>query len=209
MKTKNALFFLLALFPATLFAQELADQPQLYVGDIAEYPKEMVTYTTSGAGDTTVNISYYTTLIVADLPFKNKKDKEKYDRLKRNVKKAYPYALLTKAKLKEFDAQAALLKTEAEKKKFAEKCEKELIAQFEKDIRNLTRAQGNILCKLIDRETDHTTFELIKKYRGSFSATMWQGVARIFGGNLKDDYDPQGDDKLIEHCVNLIELGLI
>ncbi|TND09753.1 MAG: hypothetical protein FD123_877 [Bacteroidetes bacterium] len=209
MKTKNALFFLLGLLPAVSFAQQISEVPQLYVGDVAEYPKEMITYTANGGGDTTVSINYYTTLIVAELPFKNKKDKEKYDRLKANVKKAYPYALLAKAKLQEFDAQAQLLKNEAEKKRFAEKCEKELIKQFEKDMRNLTRSQGRILCKLIDRETDHTTFDLIKQYRGSFSATMWQGVARIFGGNLKDDYDAKGDDKLIEHVVNLIDLGVI
>lgn len=208
MKTINAVLFGVMLFPAVLFAQEQKKAEALTFGNIEKYPKEMVTIQSNG-GDTTVMLQYYTTMIVAELPFKNAKDKAKYDKLKRDVKKAYPYALLAKAKLQEYDNQLANIKGEAEKKKFAAKAEKELIDQFEKDMRNMTRSQGRILCKLIDRETKRTTYDLVKTYRGNFSAVMWQGVARIFGGNLKDDYDAQGDDRTIEHVVNLIDLGVI
>jgi len=204
MKTVNAILLSLIL-PLAALAQE---QKPLTVGDLDKYPKQMVSYTVQN-GDTTFKLDMYTTVIVADLTFKNPKDKQKYDKLKRDVKKAYPYALLAKAKLQEYDNQLALIKGENERKAFAEKAEKELIKQFEKDMRNLTRSQGKILCKLIDRETERTTYTIVKQYRGSFAAVMWQGVARIFGGNLKDDYDPNGDERTIEHIVGLIDMGVI
>jgi len=74
-------------------------------------------------------------------------------------------------------------------------------------MRRLTFTQGKILIKLIDRETSNTSYELIRQYRGKISAIFWQGIARIFGANLKSTYDPRGDDYLIEHIVREIEAG--
>jgi hypothetical protein len=102
-----------------------------------------------------------------------------------------------------------LVKGENARKDFTTKCEKELTSQFSNDMRNLTFTQGKILFKLMDRETGSTTYQIIKERRGSFSAFMWQGVATIFGNNLKQDYDPYGDDANIEAVVQLIELGVI
>jgi hypothetical protein len=62
---------------------------------------------------------------------------------------------------------------------------------------------------MIDRETGKTGFTLIKEFRGGFSAAFWQGIARIFKNNLKDEYDPSGDDVLIEDIVLLIEFGYL
>ncbi len=169
----------------------------------------MVTYGFDENGDTMPKIAHYTCIIVADKIFKNKRDQIKWDKLKRDVKKAYPFAILAKMKLAEMDSQLVLISGEKERKDFNEKCEKELTDQFEADMRCLTNAQGKILFKLIDRETGSTTYQLIKQRRGSFSAFMWQSVAFVFGNNLKSEYDPEGDDKLIEEVVVLIELGII
>ncbi len=79
--------------------------------------------------------------------------------------------------------------------------------EFEDDIRHLTIRQGRLLIKLIDRETDKTSYELIKELKGSFSAFFWQTVARFFGENLKDQYDPAQEDKYIEEIVHRIENG--
>ena len=73
----------------------------------------------------------------------------------------------------------------------------------------MTISQGKLLFKLIDRETANTTYFWIEAYRGSVSAFFWQGLARIFGTNLKSEYDPDGADKLIEEIVSYIERGYI
>ena len=67
--------------------------------------------------------------------------------------------------------------------------------------------QGKILLKLIDRETGSTSFDIVKQMRGNFQAFMWQSVARIFGSNMKTEYDPEGEDIMIERAIQLIEAG--
>lgn len=130
-------------------------------------------------------------------------------RLVRNVKKAYPYAKIAGKELKKLDEELAQLKSEAEQKEHIEKAEKEIMGRFEKQIRKLTISQGIILVKLIDRETGHTSYEVIKDLKGGFSAFFWQGIARIFGNNLKAEYDPDGDDAKIEDIVRGIEAGIL
>ena len=73
----------------------------------------------------------------------------------------------------------------------------------------LTLTQGKLLIKLVDRETQNTSYQLIKDYRGGFSAAFWQGIARIFGTNLKAEYDPYGEDALTEVLLLDIEAGLL
>lgn len=130
-------------------------------------------------------------------------------RLVRNVKKAYPYAKIAGKELKKLDEELAQLKSEAEQKEHIEKAEKEIMGRFEKQIRKLTISQGIILVKLIDRETGHTSYEVIKDLKGGFSAFFWQGIARIFGNNLKAEYDPNGEDAKIEDIVRGIEAGFL
>jgi len=73
----------------------------------------------------------------------------------------------------------------------------------------MTISEGIILIKLIDRETGDCSYELISELRGSFSAFMWQSLARLFGHNLKSEYDGEGDDAAIEEIVGEIEMGII
>jgi hypothetical protein len=200
---KNAvLIFSIVLSGAFASAQSLG------VGEVNAYPRSMVNVTVDN-GDTLAHITEYTAVIVAERTFSSARQKMAWDKLKRDVKKAYPYAVLAKMKLSEMDAQLALIHGENARKAFTEKCEDELVDQFEADMRNLTASQGRILLKLMDRETNSTTYEIIKEHRGSFQAFMWQGVAILFGNNLKSEYDATGEDAAIEAVVQLIELGVI
>ncbi len=140
--------------------------------------------------------------------FKKRPDR-KTRRLIRNIKKAYPYAKLAGKKLYEYNNVLKNIPNENERKALMEKAEKELKAEFSADLKKLTFSQGRILLKLIDRETGNTSFELVKELRGSFSAFVWQSFARVFGLNLKANYDPYGKDKKIEDIVQLIEKGYI
>ena len=81
--------------------------------------------------------------------------------------------------------------------------------RFEKEVRKLTVSQGIILVKLIDRETGRTSYQVIKELKGNVTAFFWQGIARIFGNNLKTEYDPEGEDRVIEDIVLGIEAGFI
>ena len=87
--------------------------------------------------------------------------------------------------------------------------EADLKAEFEGELKKLTIKQGIILVKLIDRETGATSYDLIKSLRGSFSAFIWQSMARLFGSNLKLEYDPYGEDYMIEEIVQQLESGQI
>jgi len=131
----------------------------------------------------------------------------RYQRLVFNLKKVYPYAQVVRAKLAEANDELMRLPDEKERKKYLRKFEKELFGEYEDDVRGMTITQGRLLIKLIDRETYNTSYELIRQYRGAFSAALWQGIARIFGSDLKAEYDPFGEDAIIEIILAEIETG--
>jgi len=133
--------------------------------------------------------------------------RRKYSRLIRNIKVVYPWAKLAAKKLEEVNAVMADMETERERKEYMKQVEKELKDEFEDDLKQLTITQGRILIKLVDRETGSTSYELVKELRGSFSAFFWQALAKLFGSNLKSEYDPYGEDKLIEEIIILIDKG--
>jgi hypothetical protein len=77
-----------------------------------------------------------------------------------------------------------------DKKAYIKMIEKELFRKYGPELKKLSISDGRVLIKLIDRETDYTSYELIDELKGSVSAFFWQGVARVFGNNLKTPYDP-------------------
>lgn len=142
-------------------------------------------------------------------PRQKKRFTRKYLKLIRDVKKAYPYAKLAGNKLNEYEGELAAIESKGERRRFLNKVENELRNEYEGDLKSLTITQGVILIKLVDRETGDTSFELVKQFRGSFSAFFWQSLARLFGHNLKLNYDPHGEDYLIEEVIQLIESGKV
>jgi hypothetical protein len=135
--------------------------------------------------------------------------KRRYRRLIYNVKKAYPYSKIAGTRLKALDDRLSTLDSEKERKEYVQQAEKEIMEEFERDVKRLTVTQGIILVKLIDRETGRTSYEVIKDLKGGFTAFFWQGIARLFGNNLKTEYDPEDSDRIIEDIVLGIEAGFI
>ncbi len=131
----------------------------------------------------------------------------KYERLITNIKRVYPYALIVRRRLTEVNDNLRKIENEKDRKAYMKSLEKDIFAEYEGDMRQMTITQGRLLIKLIDRETQNTSFELIRDYRGKFAAVFWQGIARIFGTNLKEVYDPYGEDALIEAIINEVEAG--
>lgn len=158
-------------------------------------------------GDTLPHINLRQVIIIPPRIFKNERDRRRYRKLIRNLKKALPYARMAGEIFREINDELPKFTTDKERKKYVKKMDKKLKKQFEGELRNLTISQGRLLIKLIDRETDNTTFQVIKQLKGSFSAFMWQSIARIFGSNLKTEYDAAFEDKYIEEIIIQIDNG--
>ena len=132
-------------------------------------------------------------------------------RLADNVKKVYPYAKLAGAKMKEYDAMLADIPSASERHRAMKKVEEEITEQYTQDLKNMTFSQGAILIRLIDRETSHTSYQVVQEFRGKFRAFFYQGFARLWGYNLKTEYDPHNnpEDDDIETLMQLLEHGVI
>ena len=185
-----------------LGSSEAQTVPSEQEGTIAAYTVE--------SGDTIYNMQLGELVITAPREFVSPSEERKYWRLVYHVKKAYPYAKLAGEKLYELNEHYLTLTTEREKKQYSKQVEEDLKKEFEGELRKLTITQGRILLRLVDRETGNTTYEILKEFRGSFSAFFWQTVAKIFGSNLKSTYDPSsGEDEIIEQIILQIEAGVI
>jgi len=139
-----------------------------------------------------------------------RKDKNwgEYYRMVYNFNKAYPYALLAAKKVREVDSLLGLKSYKArEEEKIIKNFQDELFKEFEKPLRGLTFTQGRMLLKLIDREVGQNSFYIIKNYRGGVTAGFWQGIAKLFGADLKKPYDKYGDDKPLEELVTMYKDG--
>jgi hypothetical protein len=133
----------------------------------------------------------------------------KYERLIFNLKLVYPYALIVRSRLTQVNDELAGLKSDKDRRKYVKNVEKEVLNEYEDEISEMTITQGRLLIKLIDRETQNTSYDLIRQYRGGLTAAFWQGIARIFGTNLKEEYDPYGEDAMIEYILRDIEAGAL
>jgi hypothetical protein len=140
---------------------------------------------------------------------KNKHKNREYTRLQAKVVKVYPYARAAGDVMRMYETLCQTVTDERERARLLDQAEDEMKLQFEADLRNLTVSEGVILIKLIDRQTGNSSFKLVQDLKGKFSAFMWQSVARLFGHNLKSQYDPDGEDVWIENTCLMIENGTI
>lgn len=158
-------------------------------------------------GDTIPHVRLREIKIMPRRRFRSKRAAQRYSRLVRNIKTVLPYARIAGRKIAEIEDNLALMSDEKQKKEYLKKAEKELFQEFEKPLRRLTVSQGRLLIKLIDRETGSTSYAIIRQLKGRFSAFLWQSVARIFGSNLKSEFDGEGEDRMIEYIINQIDNG--
>lgn len=162
-------------------------------------------------GDTIPQMLLNEVTVMEPWRFKNKREEAQYSRLVRNIKITLPYARMAAAKLQVINDNLAKLPADKKRREYLKKAEKELFDEFEAPLRKLTFSQGKLLIKLIDRETGDTSYNLIREYKGGVPALFWQGIARIFGANLKDQYIPSDrvEDRMIEHIIALIDIGVL
>lgn len=132
-------------------------------------------------------------------------------RLASNVRKVYPYAKLAGEKMKEYDSILANVTSDFDRHVLMKKAEKEITDQYTEELKNLTITQGLILVRLIDRETGNTTYKVVQELRGKMRAFFYQGFARLWGYNLKAEFDPHNnpEDDEIDTIMTLLERGVI
>ncbi|WPV00352.1 DUF4294 domain-containing protein [Mucilaginibacter sp. cycad4] len=133
--------------------------------------------------------------------FASEADRLNYRRLRYNVMKVLPYARFAGQRYRQLQRDLAVTADRKKQKELVSTCEGEIKNLFNKEIKNLTISQGEVLIKLIDRETGQTSFAMVKELKGGFKAFMFQSVASIFGHNLKETYDPE-EQKDIEAILN-------
>lgn len=160
-------------------------------------------------GDTTVILNLETVTVFPPLDFENKRERRKFFKLVRRVKKVYPYARLAGIEFQKVEARLDTLDSYRKRREVAKKVEKKIKKRYGEELKKLNFSEGTILIKLIDRETAQTSYRILKEMRGRLMAGFWQGLGRLFGYNLKEPYDPEGKDKDIETIVLMIEAGVL
>ncbi|MBQ2874450.1 MAG: DUF4294 domain-containing protein [Bacteroidales bacterium] len=168
---------------------------------------EMMEYIIEGK-DTIYIDNIRASKVYSRVPRMKGREWRKYYRLVHNFSKTYPYAIVARKLVAEADSTIAADKLKRVKRdRYINQVQKELFSVFESQMRSLTVSQGALLMKLIDREVGKSSYNIIKDYKNGMAAGFWQGIAKIFGSDLKKPYDPEGEDKATEELVELWESG--
>ena len=196
MKRVLILTFFFSLMTGQLFAQEQTTTIKGFLVPACIYD-----------GDTIPDLRMPTLYVFKPIVFKNKKKQKEYNRLVRNVKRTLPIAKEVNRAIIETYEYLLTLPDEKSRQKHLQLVEKGLKQQYTPRLKKLTFSQGKLLIKLIDRETDSSSYELVKAFLGPFKAGFYQAFAAIFGASLKKEYHPEDEDALIEQIVLQVESG--
>ena len=165
------------------------------------------TYSIVDQGDT-IPMGYLTSVFVfPPETFKSAREERYYWKTVRDVKLVYPLSKIVYHTLLETMDYVETLPNEKAREKHLRQMENDLIKDYEPVLRKMSYSQGKILLKLIYRECNTSPYDLIRAYRGSFSAGFWQGVAKLFSTDLKSAYDPVKEDFMLERIVLKVEQG--
>ena len=202
------LLILLSAWSIGLSAQEVEDVSP--VNTDVEAPA-MPIYVNVGKiqykGDSIAHIILPTFYKYPPLELKSESDRKRYNRLVANVKRLLPLAKLAKILVIETYEYIETLPDKKARMAHLNQMEKDLRATYGPTLKKLSRSQGRLLVKLIDRECNQTGYDIAKAFIGSFKANAYQALAFCFGNSLTKHYDPEGDDYYIERVCRMVESG--
>lgn len=158
-------------------------------------------------GDTIPYITLRSVYIYPKMKFKSKKQERYYWKLVRDVKKTLPLAKEIRRAVLETYEYMETLPDEKSRERHMKAVEKGLKEQYTARMKKLTFSQGKLLIKLVDRECNQSSYQLVKAFMGPFKAGFYQTFAALFGASLKKEYRPEDEDKLIERVATLVENG--
>lgn len=194
------------LFPVRADAQETDGELRLKVKAYKGY-----THVVDEYGDTCRLTFIRDVYVYPPLKFKNKKEEQFYWRTVRDVRRTLPYAKLAFTALCETYEYIQTIPDKKQREKHLKTLEHDIFEQYKPVVKTMTRNQGKVLLKLINRETDQSSFNIVKAFLGSFRAGFWQTFGRFFGMNMKAGFHPEKnkEDALIERIACLIEQGAL
>ena len=207
-KIRYILCVLLALLclPQTQ-AQEVDALPEVKESEVAATAMEVQVGRILYGGDSITHVVMPTFYKYPELTFKNDKERQRYNRLVQNVKKLLPLAKLAKLTVIETYEYIETLPTKEARAAHLNLMEKELTKTYTPTLKKMSRSQGKLFVKLIDRECNQTGYDIAKAFIGSFKANAYQALAWLFGQSLTKRYDPEGDDYFTERVVRMVESG--
>lgn len=191
MRKRLTIIILFSIVFATGYANSLVDSVRLQVS----------------SHDTFYLARMHDIYVYPKMVFKSKSQERFYWRTVRDVKKTLPFAKELAKEMQLADEQLAQLPDDKARRKWWRQHEKYLFKKYEQHFRKMTASQGQMLMKLMDRESDRTSYEIIKHYRGKASANFWQFIAKLFKNDLKEEYDAADKDRIVERVINLVEAG--
>ena len=203
---KLLVIFLVAIAALNVFAIEDTQELRLKVKAYEGY-----THIVDEYGDT-CRMTYIKNITVyPPMKFKNKKEEDFYWRTVRDVKKTLPYAKLAFSTLCETYEYIQTIPDKKMREKHLKRLEKDIFEQYKPAVKSMTKGQGKVMLKLINRETDQTSFNIVKAFLGSFRAGFWQTFGRFFGVNMRAGFNPKKnkEDAIIDRIATLVEQGAL
>ncbi|MDO5973926.1 DUF4294 domain-containing protein [Flavivirga jejuensis] len=190
----NCFRYIFLIFSGLLFAQE---------NDIIQDSIAVEYIIIEGDSIPRTTIDLEEVMLLHKLKFANKKERIKYLILRRKTRKVYPYAKLAAERLDSMNQQLSMLKRNREKKRYTKRIQKYIEGEFSEELKKLSRTEGQILVKLIHRQTGTTAFDLIKQLRSGWRAFWYNTTANMFDISLKREFDPINvkEDYLIEDIL--------
>ena len=178
---KLTLYYIILLLPAIIYSQNKVND------SISDYIKI--------SGDTIVrgSISLNEVLLLPKRPFKNSEEIRKYLILKRKTIKVYPYSVMASNRLNSLNERLLSIKTKRQRKRYTKMVQKFLENELTPELSKLTQSEGQILIKLIHRQTGISTYNLIKRLRNGIRAFIYNTTAKFFNMNLKVEFNPEND----------------
>lgn len=194
-----------AILVPTAIGQRTLDNP----GTGRNAPYTGYSYRIDTEGDTILVLMLNEITCFPPLKFKNKKEEQFYWRTVRDVRRTLPYAKLIAETLIETYEYIETFPTKKEREEYLKRMEKELFNEYKPVLKKFSRNQAKVLIKLVQRETNQTSYEIVKAFLGSFRASFWQGFGKLFGVSLKSDFRPSHDrqDAIIDRVATGIEQG--
>lgn len=202
MKKITSFILFLGFAISSLLAQDSIDDGQS--GQVT-INGEILTWMIDDAGDTLLLASLDEMSISSPRKFDNREDYLRYKMYKRYALKVYPYAAHAIRIFRETEYATETMKNK-KRKKYIKKLQQDLKNEFEEPLKKLTKTQGKIMVKMIEKELDTPMYDLIKDLRGGFTATYWSTFAKFYGHRLKDGYTP-GEDAILDAVLNDLDIS--
>ena len=199
----------------TVSAQTVRDDTQVHSEDMPvdmDSPTFVPMVKVSKAmheGDSIPFMEMNNVYVYPQLVFKNAKQANNYMRLVRNVKIVLPIAKEVNSIILETYEFLETLPDKKAKEEHMKRVEKCIMEQYKPRMKKLTYSQGKLLIKLIYRECNSSSYDILKAFLGPIRAGFWQAFSSIFGASLKKEYNAEGTDRLTERVVRMVEAGQI